>query len=109
MVTIHSMFTLIHKASPGAEMGTLHCCPKMATAGECQQQMCCRGVQYSPIANYCVGLACYMQNSLNRYAALGTDITTLLFKDEDQHLIGQLYHQYTKREVSDCTQKSASS
>ncbi|KAF8447735.1 SH2 domain-containing protein [Boletus edulis BED1] len=43
----------------------------------------------SPIAKYCVGLARYVQNPLNEYAALGSDIVAISLEDEDQHLIPQ--------------------
>ena len=67
----------------------------------------------SPIAKYCVGLACYAQNPLNEYAALGSDITAISFEDEDQHLVSlsHPYHRHfnqpytvdTQRETFDCT------
>ncbi|EGN93242.1 hypothetical protein SERLA73DRAFT_126732 [Serpula lacrymans var. lacrymans S7.3] len=41
----------------------------------------------SPIAKYCVGLARYTQSPMNEYAALGADISAIMFEDEDQHLI----------------------
>lgn len=40
----------------------------------------------TPLAKYCVGLARYVQSPLNEYAALGSDITTITF-DEDQQLV----------------------
>ncbi|TFK76387.1 transcription elongation factor SPT6 [Pluteus cervinus] len=41
----------------------------------------------SPTAKYCVGLARYTQSPLNEYAALGPDITTISFEEDDQHLV----------------------
>ncbi|KAJ3551001.1 hypothetical protein NMY22_g91 [Coprinellus aureogranulatus] len=40
-----------------------------------------------PIANYCVGLAWYLQSPLNEYAALASDITAITFSEEYQQLI----------------------
>ncbi|KAJ3557008.1 hypothetical protein NM688_g1705 [Phlebia brevispora] len=37
---------------------------------------------FSPVAKYCIGLARYIQNPLNEYASLGSDIIALNF-DED--------------------------
>jgi transcription elongation factor SPT6 len=42
---------------------------------------------YSQITKYCVGLARYVQSPLNEYAALGPDITTLMFKEVEQQLV----------------------
>jgi len=42
---------------------------------------------FSPIAKYCIGLARYLQNPLNEYAALGSNITAITFEEEYQHLI----------------------
>ncbi|KIK15572.1 hypothetical protein PISMIDRAFT_640666 [Pisolithus microcarpus 441] len=41
----------------------------------------------SPIAKYWIGLACFVQNPLSEHAALGTHITAILLRDENQHLI----------------------
>ena len=45
----------------------------------------------SPIAKYCVRLACYAQNPLDEYAALSPDITAISFEDEDWHLVSQFH------------------
>jgi transcription elongation factor SPT6 len=42
---------------------------------------------FSPITKYCIGLARYLQNPLNEYTALGSNITAITFEDEYQHLI----------------------
>jgi transcription elongation factor SPT6 len=42
---------------------------------------------FSPIIKYCIGLARYLQNPLNEYAALGSNITAITFEEEYQHLI----------------------
>jgi transcription elongation factor SPT6 len=42
---------------------------------------------FSPIIKYCIGLARYLQNPLNEYAALGPDITAITFEEEYQHLV----------------------
>jgi len=42
---------------------------------------------FSPIIKYCIGLARYVQNPLNEYTALGSDITTIVFEEQYQHLI----------------------
>lgn len=42
---------------------------------------------FSPIIKYCIGLSRYVQNPLNEYAALGPDITTIVFEEQYQHLI----------------------
>lgn len=42
---------------------------------------------FSPIVKYCIGLARYLQNPLNEYAALGSNITAITFEEEYQHLI----------------------
>ncbi|KAI6032113.1 hypothetical protein BKA83DRAFT_4122503 [Pisolithus microcarpus] len=41
----------------------------------------------SPIAKYWISLARFVQNPLSEHAALGTHITAISFRDEDQHLI----------------------
>ena len=41
----------------------------------------------SPIAKYCVGLARYTQSPLNEYAALGPDITSISFDEDNQQLV----------------------
>lgn len=41
----------------------------------------------SPTAKYCVGLARYVQNPLNEFAALGSDITAISLNDEFQYLV----------------------
>jgi transcription elongation factor SPT6 len=42
---------------------------------------------FSPVIKYCIGLARYLQNPLNEYAALGSNITAITFEEEYQHLI----------------------
>jgi transcription elongation factor SPT6 len=42
---------------------------------------------FSPIIKYCIGLARYLQNPLNEYAALGSNITAITLEEEYQHLI----------------------
>jgi len=42
---------------------------------------------FSPIIKYCIGLARYLQNPLNEYAALNSNITAITFEEEYQHLI----------------------
>ncbi|KAI0306468.1 transcription elongation factor Spt6 [Multifurca ochricompacta] len=42
---------------------------------------------FSSIIKYCIGLARYLQNPLNEYAALGSDITAITFEEEYQHLV----------------------
>ncbi|KAI9509640.1 transcription elongation factor Spt6 [Russula earlei] len=42
---------------------------------------------FSPIIKYCIGLARYLQNPLNEFAALGSNITSITFEEEFQHLI----------------------
>jgi len=42
---------------------------------------------FSPIVKYCIGLARYLQNPLNEYAALGSNITAITFEEEYQHLM----------------------
>ncbi|KAI0256807.1 transcription elongation factor Spt6 [Lactifluus subvellereus] len=42
---------------------------------------------FSPIIKYCIGLARNLQNPLNEYAALGSDITAIIFEEEYQHLV----------------------
>jgi transcription elongation factor SPT6 len=42
---------------------------------------------FSPIIKYCIGLTRYLQNPLNEYAALGSDITAISFEEEYQHLL----------------------
>ncbi|TRM62754.1 SH2 domain-containing protein [Schizophyllum amplum] len=39
------------------------------------------------IARYCVGLARYVQGPLNEFVALGSDITAITFKEEEQQLV----------------------
>jgi len=39
-----------------------------------------------PLTRYCIALAMYMQNPMREYAALGRDITSVIF-DRNQHLI----------------------
>ena len=39
------------------------------------------------ISRYCMGLARYTQSPLNEFAALGPDITAVMFDDESQHLV----------------------
>ncbi|PCH37999.1 transcription elongation factor Spt6 [Wolfiporia cocos MD-104 SS10] len=41
----------------------------------------------SPVAKYCVGIARYTQSPLNEYAALGADIKTIMFDEDNQNLI----------------------
>ncbi|KAJ7097816.1 transcription elongation factor SPT6 [Mycena belliarum] len=44
---------------------------------------------HSLITKYCVGLARYVQSPLNEYAALGTDISAVMFESVEQQLIPQ--------------------
>ncbi|KAL6300573.1 SH2 domain-containing protein [Sparassis latifolia] len=41
----------------------------------------------SPLAKYCVGLARYTQSPVNEFAALGTDITAIMFDEDNQQLV----------------------
>ena len=41
----------------------------------------------SSLSKYCVGLARYVQSPLNEYAALGSDIAAITFREEYQHLV----------------------
>ncbi|KAJ6596967.1 transcription elongation factor SPT6 [Mycena vulgaris] len=42
---------------------------------------------HSLITKYCVGLARYVQSPLNEYAALGSDISAIMFEPVDQQLV----------------------
>ena len=42
---------------------------------------------WPPIAKYCAGLARYVQSPLNEYAALGPDITSIVYEEDHQQLI----------------------
>ncbi|KAF8921228.1 SH2 domain-containing protein [Mucidula mucida] len=39
------------------------------------------------VAKYCIGMARFVQNPLNEYAALGADISAISFDKDDQHLV----------------------
>ncbi len=43
------------------------------------------------VAKYCIGMARFVQNPLNEYAALGADISAISFDKDDQHLVRTWY------------------
>ena len=50
----------------------------------------------TPLARYCVGLARYAQSPLNEYAALGGDIKAIMFDEDNQNLVSDIFSWYQR-------------
>ncbi|GAA5911597.1 hypothetical protein JCM6882_008048 [Rhodosporidiobolus microsporus] len=61
--------------------------------------------ELSALGKYCVGLARYVQSPLNEYAALGSDLSALMYNENQKFLTKEKLNQALDRALIDVTNK----